>query len=65
MKARKPVSAIIFDCDGVLVDSDPISNRVFIDMVNEWSGEEVTVSLYLFTLQPPSWSRVNPIQRLL
>ena len=26
---------VIFDCDGVLVDSEPISNRVFRDMLNE------------------------------
>ena len=26
---------IIFDCDGVLVDSEPITNRLFTDMVNE------------------------------
>jgi beta-phosphoglucomutase-like phosphatase (HAD superfamily) len=26
---------IIFDCDGVLVDSEPIVNRVFVDMVAE------------------------------
>lgn len=25
---------VIFDCDGVLVDSEPISNRVFCDMLN-------------------------------
>lgn len=25
---------IIFDCDGVLVDSEPISNRVFADLIN-------------------------------
>lgn len=27
--------AVIFDCDGVLVDSEPISNRVLVDMANE------------------------------
>ena len=26
---------IIFDCDGVLVDSEPVSNKLFADMVNE------------------------------
>ncbi len=30
-----PVELIIFDCDGVLVDSEPISNRVFATMLNE------------------------------
>ena len=26
---------VIFDCDGVLVDSEVIVNRVFADMLNE------------------------------
>ena len=26
---------IIFDCDGVLVDSEPISNRVLADLLSE------------------------------
>src|SRR5690349_11572951 len=26
---------VIFDCDGVLVDSEPIANRVFTDLLNE------------------------------
>ena len=26
---RKPYALIIFDCDGVLVDSEPLSNRIF------------------------------------
>jgi HAD superfamily hydrolase (TIGR01509 family) len=26
---------VIFDCDGVLVDSEPITNRIFADMLNE------------------------------
>ena len=27
--------AVLFDCDGVLVDSEPISNRVLADMLGE------------------------------
>ncbi|MBD3403804.1 HAD-IA family hydrolase [candidate division GN15 bacterium] len=34
-------SLIIFDCDGVLVDSEPITNRVFCRMLNEL-GLEIT-----------------------
>ena len=26
---------IIFDCDGVLVDSEPLSNKVMVDIANE------------------------------
>ena len=33
---------VIFDCDGVLVDSEPIANRVFRDMLNEL-GMDVTL----------------------
>lgn len=29
------IELIIFDCDGVLVDSEPISNSIFSDMLNE------------------------------
>lgn len=31
----KPYKCIIFDCDGVLVDSEAIANRVLVDMANE------------------------------
>ncbi len=31
----QPFSAVLFDCDGVLVDSEPITNRVLRDMLEE------------------------------
>jgi HAD superfamily hydrolase (TIGR01509 family) len=31
----RPWDLAIFDCDGVLVDSEPISNRIFTEMLNE------------------------------
>ncbi|HJO94785.1 MAG TPA: HAD family hydrolase [Victivallales bacterium] len=41
---------IIFDCDGVLVDSEPISNRVFADLVNTLgAGISYEESKTLFT----------------
>lgn len=30
---------IIFDCDGVLVDSEPIGNQVMVDMANEYGAQ--------------------------
>jgi HAD superfamily hydrolase (TIGR01509 family) len=30
-----PFDAVLFDCDGVLVDSEPITNRVLTQMLNE------------------------------
>ena len=29
-----PVSLVIFDCDGVLIDSEPIANRVFMEQLS-------------------------------
>lgn len=39
MSASLPFDAVLFDCDGVLVDSEPITNRVLRDMLEElgWS----------------------------
>jgi HAD superfamily hydrolase (TIGR01509 family) len=31
---RMPASLVIFDCDGVLVDSEPISNRLLVEELN-------------------------------
>ncbi|MEJ7688402.1 MAG: HAD family phosphatase [Variovorax sp.] len=45
-----PFEAVLFDCDGVLVDSEPITNRVLADMLGEL-GWQLTVeeSMRLFT----------------
>ena len=32
---RKPVGLVIFDCDGVLVDSEPLAMRVLQETVRE------------------------------
>ncbi|SFN25618.1 HAD family phosphatase [Variovorax sp. OV329] len=39
MSVSLPFDAVLFDCDGVLVDSEPITNRVLRDMLEElgWS----------------------------
>ncbi|MBI5352463.1 MAG: HAD family phosphatase [Chloroflexi bacterium] len=31
-----PFDLVIFDCDGVLVDSEPLANRVFVEMLREY-----------------------------
>ena len=40
-KAVHPIELVIFDCDGVLIDSERITNRVFAQMLREL-GLEVT-----------------------
>src|SRR5690606_31993591 len=39
----KEYKCIIFDCDGVLVDSEVLGNQVFVDMVNEY-GADIDIS---------------------
>jgi len=39
MSASLPFDAVLFDCDGVLVDSEPITNRVLRDMLAELGWE--------------------------
>lgn len=41
-----PIELIIFDCDGVLVDSEPLANRVFVQLVRE-HGFSVDEGAYL------------------
>lgn len=32
----REIELVIFDCDGTLVDSEPISTRVIVDMIQEY-----------------------------
>ncbi|MGP1718025.1 MAG: HAD family hydrolase [Methylophilus sp.] len=41
--AKHAIAFVIFDCDGVLVDSEPISNRVFMEALNQ-AGVPITLS---------------------
>lgn len=50
MSGAFPFEAVLFDCDGVLVDSEPITNRVLADMLGEL-GWQLTAeeSMRIFT----------------
>lgn len=41
---RSTVGLVIFDCDGVLVDSEPISNRIWVECLRElgWVHDDCT-----------------------
>ena len=46
----EPFSAIIFDCDGTLVDSEPITVQVLVDHVSEFGltlGYEEALGLFV------------------
>ena len=38
LNKTKTYKCIIFDCDGVLVDSEPISNQVMVDLANSYGA---------------------------
>lgn len=40
------IDLVLFDCDGVLVDTEPLANRVFVQLVRE-NGFDVDESIYL------------------
>jgi HAD superfamily hydrolase (TIGR01509 family) len=45
-----PFDAVLFDCDGVLVDSEPITNRVLAEMLGELGWQlSVEESMRIFT----------------
>jgi len=41
-----PFDLVIFDCDGVLVDSEPLANQVYVQMLGEF-GYQVNAEEYL------------------
>lgn len=42
----QPIDLAIFDCDGVLVDSEPLANQVFVEMIRE-HGFDIDEPAYL------------------
>jgi HAD superfamily hydrolase (TIGR01509 family) len=48
------IDGVIFDCDGVLVDSEPIANRVLVEVLGE-HGLEMTVEESMRTFVGRSW----------
>jgi HAD superfamily hydrolase (TIGR01509 family) len=43
---KTPYDLVIFDCDGVLVDSEPLANQVYVQMLAEY-GFQVNTEEYL------------------
>jgi len=59
----KPFDLVIFDCDGVLVDSEPLANRVFVQIVRE-HGYEIDEKTYLKKFSGMILpDRINAIER--
>ena len=46
MNTTRPFDLVIFDCDGVLVDSEPLANQVYVHMLGEF-GHQVDAEQYL------------------
>ena len=46
-----PFDAVLFDCDGVLVDSEPITNRVLTEMLELVRAREI------FGQRKAAWSK--------
>lgn len=46
MNIISPFDLVIFDCDGVLVDSEPLTNKVYVQMLGEF-GHQVDADQYL------------------
>jgi HAD superfamily hydrolase (TIGR01509 family) len=46
MNTNYPFDLVIFDCDGVLVDSEPLTNKVYVQMLGEF-GYQVNADQYL------------------
>jgi HAD superfamily hydrolase (TIGR01509 family) len=63
--ARAAFDLVIFDCDGVLVDSEPIANRVFVDMLADLGLEASLEDMYAnFVGHPMSYCMQLVEQRL-
>lgn len=62
---RSSFELVIFDCDGVLVDSEPIANRVFAEMLGELRVETSLEDMYAnFVGHPMSYCMQLVEQRL-
>jgi beta-phosphoglucomutase-like phosphatase (HAD superfamily) len=65
-----PIELVIFDCDGVLVDSEPIAVRVYValgaelgwpltetEVIENFIGRSIASNFMRRPTRPPSWAR--------